>query len=73
MSDEYITGRTSQEAVQMVGNQFDLVLIASARLREIKAGHRSKVVSTHGPTVQVLEEIEQGKIGREYLKKVRGK
>ena len=54
MSDEYITGRTSQAAVQMVGNQFDLVLIASARLREIKAGHRSKVVSTHGPIVQVL-------------------
>ena len=70
---EYITGRTSQAAVQMVGNQFDLVLIASTRLREIKAGHRSKVVSTHGPSVQVLEEIEQGKVGREYLKKVRDK
>ena len=70
---EYITGRTSQAAVQMVGNQFDLVLIASTRLREIKAGHRSKVVSTHGPSVQVIEEIEQGKVGREYLKKVRDK
>jgi DNA-directed RNA polymerase omega subunit len=73
MSDDYITGRTSQAAVQMVGNQFDLVLIASARLRELKSGHRSKVVSTHGPSVQVIEEIEQGKIGREYLRKVRGK
>ena len=32
---------TSEEAANMVGNRFDLVLIASQRVRELKRGHRS--------------------------------
>ncbi len=32
---------TSEEAVNMVENRFDLVLIASQRVRELKRGHRS--------------------------------
>jgi DNA-directed RNA polymerase subunit omega len=62
---------TSEEAVNQIGNRFDLVLIASARVRELKRGHRSKVSTTAGPTVTALQEIEKGLVGIEYLKRVR--
>ena len=61
---------TSQKAAEMVGNRFDLVLIASARVRELKRGHRPKVTCDNGPMVTALREIEAGEVGREYLKKV---
>lgn len=62
---------TSQAAVEAVGNRFDLVLIASQRVRELKNGHVPKVTSKNGATVTALREIEQGHVGREYLKRVR--
>jgi len=61
---------TSQKAAEMVGNRFDLVLIACARTRELKNRYAPKVISNNGPLVTALREIEEGKIGREYLKKV---
>jgi len=61
---------TSEEAVNMVGNRFDLVLIASARVRELKRGYRPKVPkSNDGHTVTALKEIEKGLVGRNYLYK----
>ena len=60
---------TSEEAVLAVGNRYDLVLIASKRVRELKRGHRAKVVTKAGHTVTALQEIEQGLVGREYLKR----
>lgn len=62
---------TSQDAVDQVGNRFDLVLIASARARELKRGHLARVVTKSGPMVSALEEIEKGLIGRDYLNKIR--
>jgi DNA-directed RNA polymerase subunit K/omega len=62
---------TSTKAVAQVGNRFDLVLIASARVRELKQGHRSKITGAGGVTATALMEIEEGHVGREYLKKVR--
>jgi DNA-directed RNA polymerase subunit omega len=62
---------TSAEAVEMVGNRFDLVLIASARVRELKHGHMAKVITDAGPTVTALQEVEAGKVGREYLERFR--
>lgn len=62
---------TSEAAVEQIGNRYDLILIASARARELKRGHIPKVSGAGGITATVLMEIEQGKIGREYLKKVR--
>lgn len=50
---------TSEEAVNQIGNRFDLVLIASARVRELKRGHRAKVSTTAGTTVTALQEIEK--------------
>jgi DNA-directed RNA polymerase subunit omega len=68
-----MNGRTSQAAVEMVGNRFDLILISSLRARELRAGYPSKLDKTHGPIITALNEIEQGLIGRDYLKKVKGK
>ena len=62
---------TSQAAVEAVGNRFDLVLIASQRVRELKKGHTPKVTTKNGPIVTALREVEQGHVGREYLKRVR--
>lgn len=62
---------TSEDAVNMVGNRFDLVLIASHRVRELKRGHRSTLVTKAGPIVTALQEIEAGLVGRDYLKRLR--
>jgi len=61
---------SSQTAVDMVGNRFDLVLIAAARVRELKKGHLPKVKVSGGPTSTALREIEQGLIGRDHLKRI---
>jgi DNA-directed RNA polymerase subunit omega len=67
---DYMARVTSQKAAEAVGNRFDLVLIASARVRELKRGHVPKVLCNNGPMVTALREIEAGLIGRDYLKKV---
>ncbi len=61
---------SAETAVDMVGNRFDLVLIASARVRELKKGHLPKVTVNGGPTSTALREVEEGFIGRDYLKRV---
>jgi len=65
-----MNGKTSQEAGAKVGGLFNLVLIMSTRVRELKRGHAPKVTTDAGPTVTALQEVEQGKIGIEYLKKI---
>jgi len=56
----------------MVGNRFDLVLIASTRVRELKRGYKSKLSTiTDGPVVTALKEVEKGFVGRDYLKKLK--
>jgi len=63
---------TSQEAVEQVGNRYDLILIGSIRARELKKGHLPLSKKTHGgPIVTALREIEEGKIGRIYLEKLK--
>jgi DNA-directed RNA polymerase subunit omega len=61
----------TDKCVEAVGNRYDLVLIASARVRELRRGHSKQVLGTNSSTITALKEIEAGKIGREYLKKVR--
>jgi len=63
----------TDKCVEMIGNRFDLVLVASARVRELRRGARPLVDNTNGsnPIVLALKEVEQGKVGREYLRKVR--
>ena len=63
---------TSQQATEAVGNRFDLVLIASQRVRELKRGAMPKVPrNKNGAAVTALREIEQGYIGRDYLKRIK--
>ena len=60
---------------QVGGNRFNLVLIASHRVRELKHGSRPLVDNANNstPVVLALREIEEGHVGIEYLKKIRGK
>jgi DNA-directed RNA polymerase subunit K/omega len=53
------------------GNLFDLVLIASARARELSRRHKSDELTTQiNSPVSSLLDIQEGRVGREYLKKV---
>jgi DNA-directed RNA polymerase omega subunit len=53
-------------------SRYDLVLIAAQRSKEIQRRHKesSKVEHIHS-NVSALLEIQEGKIGREYLKRVK--
>lgn len=64
---------TSELAVEKIGNRFNLILIASLRSRELKRGHQPLIQSKSGPNITALREIEAGKIGVEYLHKIRKK
>ena len=61
----------TDKCVANAGNRFDLVLIASQRVREIRRGAVPKIATTSTPSVAALEEIEAGLIGRDYLKKIK--
>lgn len=60
---------TSELAVGQVGSRYDLILIAARRARELNRGWAPLVDGDNTPTVTALREIEQGKIGRDYLLK----
>lgn len=62
-------GLTSQAAVEAIGNRYDLVLVASQRMRELARGGARRVESRYGDGVTALLEIEQGKVGIDYLLK----
>ena len=60
---------TSQDAVAMIGNRYELVLIAARRARELARGDRPKVTKVTGHLVTALREIEQGFVDRSWLYK----
>lgn len=61
---------TSEEASRAVGSKYDLILIASRRVRELRNGYAPEIANTHrSEIITALREIEQGKIGRDYLLK----
>ena len=62
---------TSQKAALQIGNQFDMVFIAAARARELRRGKKSTLVTDDKASVLALREIEEGLVGREYLRKLR--
>jgi len=66
---DYTDGLTSEDAVRAVGNRFDLVLIASRRVRELNSGYTSTLNTGRGTTLTALHEIEKGLVGRDYLLK----
>jgi len=73
ISDSRGSQLNNDTCVSNVGeNRYDLVLIASARSREIKRQNKESMKREHiFPNVSALLEVQDGAIGREYLKKVR--
>lgn len=61
----------TDKCVENIGNRFDLVLAASIRVRELARGSRKLVDSNSGNVVTALKEIEEGKINRDILRKIR--
>jgi DNA-directed RNA polymerase subunit omega len=61
----------TDKCVSNIGSRFDLVLVASQRVRELKRGHRKLVTGNDNPTVTALKEIEEGHIGRDLLRRIR--
>lgn len=60
---------TSEIAGKMIGSKYDVVLIGARRARELHRGWRPLVQTRNDVVVTAIREIEQGKIGREYLLK----
>ena len=60
---------TVEDAVEQVGNRFDLVLIASRRARQIATGGKEPLVEVENdkPTVLALREIEEGLITTDVM------
>ena len=60
---------TVQDAVEKVGNRFDLVLIAARRARQMQTGGKDPLVPEENDkqTVIALREIEESLITKEIL------
>ncbi|MBD1575982.1 DNA-directed RNA polymerase subunit omega [Vibrio sp. S11_S32] len=60
---------TVQDAVEKVGNRFDLVLIAARRARQMQTGNKDALVPEENDktTVIALREIEEGLITKDVL------
>ena len=56
--------------VTPIDNRYMMVLIASARVRELKRGHMPLVSGNNKECVTAIREIEEGKIGLEYIRKI---
>jgi len=63
---------SAEEAAAMIGNRFDLVLVAAQRARELKNGSTQRVEGKDASyAVTALREIEQGKYTKQdYLSKI---
>lgn len=55
---------TVQDAVEKIGNRFDLVLIAARRARQIQLNYKDRLLTEDNDkyTVTALREIERGLI-----------
>ena len=60
---------TVEDAVEKVGNRFDLVLVASRRARQIATGGKEPLVDVENdkPTVLALREIEADLITNDVM------
>ena len=57
---------------QVGGSKYDLILIAAARARELYAQHRvSGDSNINYAPVTALMDVQAGRVGREYLLKIR--
>ncbi|MBN6709762.1 DNA-directed RNA polymerase subunit omega [Canicola haemoglobinophilus] len=60
---------TVQDAVEQIGNRFDLILTAARRARQLQLHVREPLVPEENdkPTVIALREIEKGLINNDIL------
>ena len=60
---------TVQDAVEKIGNRFDLILTAARRARQLELHQREPLVPEENdkPTVIALREIEKGLINQEIM------
>ncbi|EBE7468985.1 DNA-directed RNA polymerase subunit omega [Salmonella enterica] len=60
---------TVQDAVEKIGNRFDLVLVAARRARQMQVGGQDPLVPEENDktTVIALREIEEGLINNQIL------
>ncbi|CBG90865.1 DNA-directed RNA polymerase subunit omega [Citrobacter rodentium] len=60
---------TVQDAVEKIGNRFDLVLVAARRARQMQVGGKDPLVPEENDktTVIALREIEEGLINSQIL------
>ena len=60
---------TVQDAVEKIGNRFDLVLVAARRARQLQVGAKAPLVPEENDkmTVVALREIEEGLINGKIL------
>lgn len=60
---------TVQDAVEKIGNRFDLVLVAARRARQMQVGSKDPLVPEENDktTVIALREIEEGLINNQIL------
>lgn len=60
---------TVQDAVEKIGNRFDLILTAARRARQLQLNQREALVPEENdkPTVIALREIEKGLINNEIM------
>ncbi|EBR4676040.1 TPA: DNA-directed RNA polymerase subunit omega [Salmonella enterica] len=60
---------TVQDAVEKIGNRFDLVLVAARRARQMQVGGKDPMVPEENDktTVIALREIEEGLINNQIL------
>ncbi|HAT40929.1 MAG TPA: DNA-directed RNA polymerase subunit omega [Rheinheimera sp.] len=60
---------TVEDAVNKIGNRFDLILVASRRARQISVEGKEPMVDIENdkPTVLALREIEKGYITADIL------
>ena len=62
----------NEKCVDHIGNRFNMVLIAAGRAREIKRQNRDSDLREHvHSNITALLEIQAGKIGLDYLKKIK--
>ena len=56
-----------QQASHVAGSKFDLILMAAVRARELG---RKKANTPHKYTVEAIQDIQDGTVGRELLRRV---
>ena len=65
------TVTTSEAATSMIGNRFDMIIVASIRAKELMMGAKPLVARSPSNCVTALREIEQGLVKIDYLQKLR--